>query len=219
MMPSDSTTWRVSSLVGWSPHSLISGMETSSTKMVMSLPPMGPNVRPPRFSRLDSMASWNMPGVVALEKLTRLKFWPRSLHSARYMSAVDVLAVPGPPTSSTGWLLRPWTSFRTCTARVESIVGTSRLGKSSVSESGYSQEGGFTAAHGTPAWDVSRKCSNTVRLPSSPSADASAAAAAAAEAEGGGEPGTFAPATVCRRAWKARRSSGSSTPPMVQERP
>ena len=45
-MPPCSSSWRTISLVTWSPQSLMAGIEMSSTKMVMILPPGGPKVRP-----------------------------------------------------------------------------------------------------------------------------------------------------------------------------
>jgi hypothetical protein len=88
--------------VGWSPHVFTSGMDTSSTNTVIFFPPGGPNDLPPRLSSSASMLSWNMPGVVADEKLTRFRTRTAGSNERKNMSAVDVLAVPGPPSSSTG---------------------------------------------------------------------------------------------------------------------
>ena len=61
--------------------------------------------------------------------------------SVKNMSAVDVLAVPSAPTMSTAFLCL--CSIRSKNrARVESIVGTSKLEKSSTSVEGYSHRGG-----------------------------------------------------------------------------
>ena len=66
--------------------------------------------------------------------------------SARNMSAIDVFAVPSEPTASTP--MRCLWSWRTRkSARVESIVGTSRFEKSSLSPSGYFHVGGRQSVH------------------------------------------------------------------------
>ena len=62
----------ISSVI-WSPHVLISGIEKSSTKTNIFLPPGGPKVRPCRFSIRPSICRWKMSGVVADEKESFLK--------------------------------------------------------------------------------------------------------------------------------------------------
>lgn len=52
-----------------SPRNITSGIERSSMKIVIFLPPGGPKFLPPRLSSSTSMEFWHMKGVVALEKL------------------------------------------------------------------------------------------------------------------------------------------------------
>lgn len=59
---------------------------------------------------------------------------------------VLVFAVPSAPTTRTGPFWR-WTVLMTCCALVESIVGTSRFEKSSLSPPGYVHCGGFHGCH------------------------------------------------------------------------
>lgn len=145
--PPCSTSSRTISSVGWSPHLFFSGMDRSSMKTVMRFPPGGPKLRPPRLSSSASTAFRHMKGVVAEEKLMRFTACLSAPSVRRNMSAVEVLAVPSAPTRSTG--LRRLCSFcRRKPARVESMVGTRRLEKSSRSGAegragaGYVQAGG-----------------------------------------------------------------------------
>mmetsp|Transcript_8533 Transcript_8533/g.18077 ORF Transcript_8533/g.18077 Transcript_8533/m.18077 type:complete len:219 (+) Transcript_8533:2356-3012(+) len=144
--PPCSTIKRTSSRVGWSPHALISGIETSSMKTVMARLPGGPKLLPPRFSSSTSIDCWAPNGVVAEEKLTRLTSILAGSCSPRNMSAVEVFAVPAPPTISTG-LRCLCSSPTTKSERVESIVGTRRFEKSSLSPLGYFHLGGVQSFH------------------------------------------------------------------------
>ena len=62
------------------------------------------------------------------------------------MSAFDVLAVPSEPTRQTACLFFMSVWMRK-SERVESIVGTSRFEKSSLSPSGYVHAGGRHSCH------------------------------------------------------------------------
>mmetsp|Transcript_53887 Transcript_53887/g.129837 ORF Transcript_53887/g.129837 Transcript_53887/m.129837 type:complete len:284 (-) Transcript_53887:1100-1951(-) len=144
--PCVSTSWRTISSVGWSPQVFTRGIDTSSKNTVIFLPLGGPNDLPPRLSSSDSIVLWNMPGVVADEKLTRFRRRFSGSNVRKNISATDVLAVPAPPIIRTGsfWTCR---ASRRKIARVESMVGTSRLEKSRTSVSGYSQASGRQRSH------------------------------------------------------------------------
>mmetsp|Transcript_12389 Transcript_12389/g.29150 ORF Transcript_12389/g.29150 Transcript_12389/m.29150 type:complete len:222 (+) Transcript_12389:2074-2739(+) len=129
--PLYSMSCRMISSVIWSPQVLISGILTSSMKMTIFLPPGGPKVRPCRFSTHPSMVRWKMTGVVALEKDSFLK--PVVVGSC--LPSTDrmmlVLAVPGPPTSSTGLPLATLSSML-YSLRTLSMVGMSRVANSAL---------------------------------------------------------------------------------------
>ena len=87
----------------------------------------GAYVFPVLLSTYPSIASWNIFGEVAEEKLICLKSI-LLLNFLEYIRTIDVLAVPGPPTSKTDLeqtLERgsPATFWIIYSARVESIVG------------------------------------------------------------------------------------------------
>ena len=67
------------------------------------------------------------------------------------MRAVEVFAVPGPPSSSTDFFTLCSASMRK-RARVESMVGTSKLEKSSLSPPGYRHTGGAHRSHSSVCW-------------------------------------------------------------------
>lgn len=74
----------------------------------MPHPEGGPKFFPPRLSSSPSIVDWNIPAVVADEKLIRFTSMESFLRVSKYMRAVVVFAVPLPPTISTGCLCFCW---------------------------------------------------------------------------------------------------------------
>ena len=144
--PDVSMSWRTSSSVGWSPQTLTSGMDRSSRKKVIFLPPGGPKFLPPCLSSSASMACWNMPGVVADEKFIFFRSMWSALNVSKNVSAFDVFAVPDPPTSSTGWCISCM-YFMSAVDRHVSIVGTSTELQSSTSPRGALKVAGLQRSH------------------------------------------------------------------------
>mmetsp|Transcript_11983 Transcript_11983/g.37931 ORF Transcript_11983/g.37931 Transcript_11983/m.37931 type:complete len:214 (-) Transcript_11983:471-1112(-) len=196
-MPSCSSSCRTISLVTWSPHSLMLGIEMSSTNTAICLPPGGPKVRPWRFSTEPSTDIWKMPGVVREEKVMVLLAMISGLKDAMNCMMVLVLAVPGPPTSRLPFLTL-LTRRRRCSRRTESSVGMTSCANLGFSSSrGYSQEGTCPSQCSHSVFSSFTRYSNTV----SPST-------------GGGR------LSLCLRSSASNftRSLMSSSPPMDQVR-
>mmetsp|Transcript_69179 Transcript_69179/g.207492 ORF Transcript_69179/g.207492 Transcript_69179/m.207492 type:complete len:287 (+) Transcript_69179:143-1003(+) len=151
-------SWRTISSVIWSPHVLYSGIEMSSTKTSIFLPPGGPKVRPCRFSTLISICRWKMMGVVADEKETFFVSIVAWSCLPRYCSTVDVFAVPGPPMKSTARCCDA-DRWRQYSLRTESTVGTSSVANCSPTPPpGGSSHVGMSA----PQWIQSPVVSSTL---------------------------------------------------------
>mmetsp|Transcript_17131 Transcript_17131/g.34751 ORF Transcript_17131/g.34751 Transcript_17131/m.34751 type:complete len:259 (+) Transcript_17131:539-1315(+) len=129
--PLYSMSCRMISRVIWSPQVLISGIETSSMKTTIFLPPGGPKVRPCRFSTHPSMVRWKMMGVVADEKDSFLMAVVEGSCLPSTDRMILVLAVPGPPTRSTGRPLATESSIL-YSLRTESMVGMRRVANSAL---------------------------------------------------------------------------------------
>mmetsp|Transcript_12418 Transcript_12418/g.43887 ORF Transcript_12418/g.43887 Transcript_12418/m.43887 type:complete len:279 (-) Transcript_12418:392-1228(-) len=144
--PLHSTSCRTTSNVAWSPHLFTSGMARSSTKTVMLLPAGGPKFLPPCLSSSPSTAAWNMPGVVALEKLIFLSSMLSGRNVSKNAPAVEDFAVPDPPATSTG-VRRLWQCVMRATPRHVSVVGTRTVDQSSTSFDSRAKASGAQRSH------------------------------------------------------------------------